>query len=980
MVLIVKTIRGNTLYRRSPDGGWAWAVLVSDFFIQAITVSFLQSFGLFFISFMEEFGTNNNQTSFISSIAMGMDIIAAPFVSALTPKLGARKIIFGSGILCCIGLLLSALASNIWMTYAGIGVLWGTGFTATYISIVAQINIYFARWRALANGVACCGCASGSMVMPVFIQYLLHSYGWRGALWICAGISLNVCVFASLVRPISAVEASQMSNYKHLHYADKSCADDENEDDVSCQVEQDRPQELAREDIIGGRRINRIFKIVKNYWILFILALSEFVSGLWYFLPLLFVVPFAKELGIPEKQAAVILSMAAVGDIVGVISVSVLLSLCRGLEKRILFVLAAMSLLQIAVCSLAASAATSASLLAFTLLHGGLCGSYITTKTTAIPVLLGVENVTKFIGWQWALSGISCFVGPPIAGKYTVISWISMELIESLIFMQSDVLSPLSFCSSLPELVLRNSVEPFQNINIETLRNDHKEAIVVNFTDSKITTDTSIQVHCAIRDFVKLPKHKKKWPKMVLIVKTIRGNTLYHKSPDGGWAWAVLVSDFCIQAITESFLHSFGLFFIYFMDEFGTNNTQTSLVSSIAMGMDIVVAPFVAALTPKLGARKIIFASGISCCIGLLLSALALNIWMTYVGVGILWGAGFTASYISIVAQINIYFSYWRALANGVACCGCSIGSVVMPIFTRYLMHSYGWRGALCIWAGISLNICVFASLVRPISAVVSSQMPKYEHLHYADKSYTDDGNKDDVTSIVEQTPSQEIEKPKKTDERGIYRLLNMIKNYWILSLLAFAEFVSGAWHYLPILFVVPFAEEMGISEEQAAVILSVDAVGDIVGVISVSVLLSLCRVLEKRILFVLAAISVLQIAACALAVFATMPASLIVFALLHGGLCGAYTTTKTTAIPVLLGVKNVTKYIGIQLVLNGISCFIGPPIAGHIVDVYGTYRVVYIYAIGCFTTAFFLFFIAGIGVEKLGGVLPEHQRRNYEQ
>nr|XP_039259524.1 uncharacterized protein LOC120335979 [Styela clava] len=959
MVLIVKTIRGNTLYHRSPDGGWAWAVLVSDFFIQAITVSFLQSFGLFFIYFMEEFGTNNSQTSFISSIAMGMDIIAAPFVSALTPKLGARKIIFGSGILCCMGLLLSALASNIWMTYAGIGVLWGTGFTATYISIVAQINIYFARWRALANGVACCGCASGSMVMPVFIQYLLHSYGWRGALWICAGISLNVCVFASLVRPISAVEASQMSNYKHLQYADKSCADDENEDDVSCQVEQDRPQELAREDQIGGRRINRIFKVVKNYWILFILALSEFVSGLWYFLPLLFVVPFAKELGIPEKQAAVILSMAAVGDIVGVISVSVLLSLCRGLEKRILFVLAAMSLLQIAVCSLAASAATSASLLAFTLLHGGLCGSYITTKTTAIPVLLGVENVTKFIGWQWALSGISCFVGPPIAGHlvdiygtYRVAYFYAIGC-----FITAFVLFVVA---GIGVEKLGGAIPEHQHRNIEKY--------------------TSIQVHWSIRDFVKLPKHKEKWPKMVLIVKTIRGNTLYHKSPDGGWAWAVLVSDFCIQAITESFLHSFGLFFIYFMDEFGTNNTQTSLVSSIAMGMDIVVAPFVAALTPKLGARKIIFAPGISCCIGLLLSALALNIWMTYVGVGILWGAGFTASYISIVAQINIYFSRWRALANGVACCGCSIGSVVMPIFTRYLMHSYGWRGALCIWAGISLNICVFASLVRPISAVVSSQMPKYEHLHYADKSYTGDGNKDDVTSIVEQTPSQEIEKPKKTDERGIYRLLNMIKNYWILSLLAFAEFVSGAWHYLPILFVVPFAEEMGTSEEQAAVILSVDAVGDIVGVISVSVLLSLCRVLEKRILFVLAAISVLQIAACALAVFATMPASLIVFALLHGGLCGAYTTTKTTAIPVLLGVKNVTKYIGIQLVLNGISCFIGPPIAGHIVDVYGTYRVVYIYAIGCFTTAFFLFFIAGIGVEKLGGVLPEHQHRNYEQ
>lgn len=72
---------------------------------------------------------------------------------------------------------------------------------------------------------------------------------------------------------------------------------------------------------------------------------------------------------------------------------------------------------------------------------------------------------------------------------------------------------------------------------------------------------------------------------MVLVVRTIGGKILYHNSPDGGWAWIVLVAGFINMAIVFSTARSFGMFYNDFMDHYGTTNSQTSWIWSLAISM-----------------------------------------------------------------------------------------------------------------------------------------------------------------------------------------------------------------------------------------------------------------------------------------------------------------------------------------------------------------------------------------------------------
>ncbi|XP_039259507.2 monocarboxylate transporter 12-like [Styela clava] len=466
---------------------------------------------------------------------------------------------------------------------------------------------------------------------------------------------------------------------------------------------------------------------------------------------------------------------------------------------------------------------------------------------------------------------------------------------------------------------------------------------------------------------------------MVLIVKTLHGNTLYHNSPDGGWAWVVLASAFCIQAITVSFIRSLGMFHNYFMDEFETTNSQTSFISSIASAMDGIVAPFIGILMLKFGARKMIMLSGVFCCFGLILSAIGSNICMAYIGIGVLWGAGFTVSYICITAQVNIYFTRWRGIANGVATCGSACGSMLMPVLAQHLLSAYGWRGSMWLCAGVALNVCVCATLVRPISVINAMQMTEYKNVQYADKPIK---MEDEVTttsseesSCYEQSKSQEAIQ-LNSGKNGQDRIFYYLKNYWLLFILALTEFAFGLWYFFPLMFAVPFAKELRCSSEQAAIILSVAAVADIICRVTCGVLLSWHRVLERNILYFLALITLAQVGACFIAIFANDFKGILTYATIHGGLFGFFITAKTATTATLFGVEDFVKFIGPQWAISGVSCLIGPPVAGHLVDIYGTYRAAYWFALFSFLLSVVLLLISGMGVQKLGAVLPRQRNR----
>lgn len=66
----------------------------------------------------------------------------------------------------------------------------------------------FTERRALALGVAVSGVSIGTLVFPLIIRLLVHSFGWRGSLIICGALCSNICVCGMLLSRVPRYTAS----------------------------------------------------------------------------------------------------------------------------------------------------------------------------------------------------------------------------------------------------------------------------------------------------------------------------------------------------------------------------------------------------------------------------------------------------------------------------------------------------------------------------------------------------------------------------------------------------------------------------------------------------------------------------------------------------------------------------------------------------------------------------------------------------
>lgn len=82
------------------------------------------------------------------------------------------------------------------------GVLVGTGAGLSFPPTVYIVTSYFVRLRGLANGICISGSAFGSIILPPILRYLLEEYGYRGAILIMGGITLNTWVAALFYEPV----------------------------------------------------------------------------------------------------------------------------------------------------------------------------------------------------------------------------------------------------------------------------------------------------------------------------------------------------------------------------------------------------------------------------------------------------------------------------------------------------------------------------------------------------------------------------------------------------------------------------------------------------------------------------------------------------------------------------------------------------------------------------------------------------------
>jgi|TARA_B100002003_G_C14112099_1_gene534874 MFS family permease len=158
---------------------YGWWIVASGFVIQLLTAGMvLQTFGVYFVHFQEQFGWSRTQISAAFSIQQLETGIFGPIQGWLFIKFGPKKIVTVGVVIAGLGLMMLSRIENLWQFYVAftavaIGVSLG-GFMA----MIATIANWFEKKRSRAMGIAMSGMAVGGLLVPM-MAWLMDSYGWR---------------------------------------------------------------------------------------------------------------------------------------------------------------------------------------------------------------------------------------------------------------------------------------------------------------------------------------------------------------------------------------------------------------------------------------------------------------------------------------------------------------------------------------------------------------------------------------------------------------------------------------------------------------------------------------------------------------------------------------------------------------------------------------------------------------------------------
>ncbi|XP_067131694.1 monocarboxylate transporter 12-B-like isoform X2 [Centruroides vittatus] len=199
--------------------------------------------------------------------------------------------------------------------------------------------------------------------------------------------------------------------------------------------------------------------------------------------------------------------------------------------------------------------------------------------------------------------------------------------------------------------------------------------------------------------------------------------------PDGGWGWMIVIASFLSNMVVDGITYTFGIFFMEFVKYFNAPKGKTAWVGSLLSGFYLSVGPLVSALTNRFGCRPVCMAGSIIACFAFLLSTLAPNVDVLMVTYGMMGGVGLGLIYLPAIVSVGYYFSTKRAFATGIAVCGSGVGAFIFAPLCQKLLEIYGWKGALVILAGFTLNCMVFGALMRPLNATVPKQKPLLQRI-----------------------------------------------------------------------------------------------------------------------------------------------------------------------------------------------------------------------------------------------------------
>jgi sugar phosphate permease len=275
---------------------YAWVVLGVTFVVLLISAAIRATSGVLIVPLEREFGWSRSTISVAISLSLLLYGLIGPFAAGLVNRYGPRRVMALSAFLIGAGSLSTIAMKQPWHLVALWGVVIGSGTGIIAIVLGATVvQRWFHLHKGLALGLLTASSATGQLVFLPVLARLVESSGWRSAVIAISTVALLVAPFTFLLMR----DRPQDKGLRPYGLPDSEPV----------------PTPVGGNPVVAALSALRMASRSREFWIL---AGSFFVCGAsTNGLVGTHLIPACMDHGIPEVQAAGLLALMGIFDLVG---------------------------------------------------------------------------------------------------------------------------------------------------------------------------------------------------------------------------------------------------------------------------------------------------------------------------------------------------------------------------------------------------------------------------------------------------------------------------------------------------------------------------------------------------------------------------------------------------------------------------------------------------------------------------------------
>lgn len=363
---------------------YGYNIVAAGFFIQAVSIGAMFTYGVFFKELQQEFGWSRALISGASSLAFFIMGAGAIIAGTLNDRIGPRIILTVSGISQGLGYLIMSQMNAPWQLYLLYGLFAGIGFSTHDVITLSTIARWFVKYRGMMSGIAKIGTGAGQFLVPLVATMLISSCGWRNAYLIIGGVVLVALVAVAQLMKRDPRKIGLLPDGNKEVIKDKASSGEDH-----------------------GLSLREAIRTVQFWGI----CLSEFAVFFCIFTVIVHIVPHALDRGIKPAIAASVLSTIGAVSMVGRFVMGTINDKIGGKRSLItcfIIMIGGLILLQFA--------GSLWTFFLFAVVYGFAHGGLFTVMSPTIAEFFGMGSHGQLFGAVLFIGTIGATIGPIVTG------------------------------------------------------------------------------------------------------------------------------------------------------------------------------------------------------------------------------------------------------------------------------------------------------------------------------------------------------------------------------------------------------------------------------------------------------------------------------------------------------------------------------------------------------------------------------------